>query len=284
MSLNFILSVALLPIIAAQAPPSVANCSEGAAPCGSAFFSTCCPAQWNCNYRRGIPICQDPDTRVIHGFSDELRIVLKPMPTDQRVVTLLESQASAAVTIPAPAETDTSSPISFTPTDAWSTISLDDSDQRTTCGGALSPHQRVTNVLNATISFNYTGPAIVVRTIPSKTGGIFSVLIDGFNTTSYVDTYLHNASTPDEARSESLNPGCYRVHQFPPMNIVPPGYESRETHTISLVYVGAGPLFLAAGADPSSLSVHFDSFALPLYSEAQMSQDSVEEAYQAAQA
>jgi hypothetical protein len=118
-----------------------------------------------------------------------------------------------------------------------------------------------------------SGPAIMIRTIPSKTGGVFSLIIDGFNTTSVIDTYVHNASTPDDARGESLNSSCYRVHQFPPMNIVPPGYENRETHTISLVYVGAG-LFLL-GADPRNLSVEFDSFALPLYSEAQMTSASM---------
>ncbi|KAJ2934252.1 hypothetical protein H1R20_g2854, partial [Candolleomyces eurysporus] len=109
----------------------------------------------------------------------------------------------------------------------------------------------------------------MIRTIPSKTGGVFSLVIDGFNTTSYIDTYIPNASTADEARGESLNSSCYRVHQFPPMNIVPPGYENRETHTVSLVYIGAGPLLL--GADPLNLSVQFDSFALPIYPEDQMS-------------
>ncbi|RXW14211.1 hypothetical protein EST38_g11642 [Candolleomyces aberdarensis] len=109
----------------------------------------------------------------------------------------------------------------------------------------------------------------MIRTIPSKTGGVFSLVIDGFNTTSYIDTYIPDPSTPEEARGESLNSSCYRVHQFPPMNIVPPGYESRETHMISLVYIGAGPLLL--GSDPRNLSVQFDSFAMPIYSEDQMS-------------
>lgn len=89
----------------------------------------------------------------------------------------------------------------------------------------------------------------------------------------YHDTYLPDALTPDEARGEGLNSSCYRVHQFPPMNIVPPGYESRETHTVSLVYVGSGPFLL--GTDPRNLSVQFDSFALPLYSETRMTSASM---------
>jgi hypothetical protein len=109
----------------------------------------------------------------------------------------------------------------------------------------------------------------MVRTIPSKTGGAFSVFIDGFNTSTKIDTYDGNASTWEEAQGESLNTSCYRVRQFPPVVLVPPGYESRETHAVSLVYVGAGEKLL--GTAPQDLSVQFDSFALPIYLEAQMS-------------
>jgi hypothetical protein len=59
--------------------------------------------------------------------------------------------------VPAAAETEASNPISFTSPDAWSAITLENPDLISTCGGTLSPHQRVTNVLNATISLNYTG-------------------------------------------------------------------------------------------------------------------------------
>ena len=109
----------------------------------------------------------------------------------------------------------------------------------------------------------------MVRTIPSKTGGAFSLLIDGFNTSTSIDTYYGNASTSEEAQGKSLNTNCYRVHQFPPVILVPPGYESRDTHTVSLVYIGAGESLL--GTAPQDLSVQFDSFALPIYSEAEMS-------------
>ena len=27
--------------------------------------------RWRCNYRRGIPICQDPTTRYVHGYDDQ---------------------------------------------------------------------------------------------------------------------------------------------------------------------------------------------------------------------
>jgi YD repeat-containing protein len=154
----------------------------------------------------------------------------------------------------------------------------------------LSPYRLVTNVLNATISFSYTGkiwepfvklgvthsttwyiqgPSFMVRTIPSRAGGAFSLFIDGFDTSNIIDTYNANASTPEEARGERMNPNCYHIRQFPPMMIVPIGYEDREAHTVTLVYIGAGQRLL--GTDPSNLSVQFDSFALPIYSEAQMS-------------
>jgi hypothetical protein len=106
----------------------------------------------------------------------------------------------------------------------------------------------------------------MVRTIPSRTGGRFSLIIDGFNTTTFLDTYDPIAG---DARAGNLNNSCYRVRQYPPMVIVPVGYETRESHTVSLVYVGAGENLL--GTDPGNLSVQFDSFALPIYSEAQMS-------------
>jgi hypothetical protein len=61
--------------------------------------------------------------------------------------------------VSAPAETEASNPISFTPRrNAWSTIAFEDPDfNKSTCKGSLNPHRRATNVLNVTISFNYTG-------------------------------------------------------------------------------------------------------------------------------
>jgi hypothetical protein len=109
----------------------------------------------------------------------------------------------------------------------------------------------------------------MVRTIPSRTGGLFSLIIDDFNTSSYIDTYSPDASSIEGARGQGLNASCYSVQQFPPVGGVPPGYESRLTHRVSLVYMGAGRSL--QGTDPQNLSVQFDSFALPIYSEAQMS-------------
>jgi hypothetical protein len=110
----------------------------------------------------------------------------------------------------------------------------------------------------------------MVRTIPSKTGGAFSLIIDGFNTTNIIDTYNPNALTLEEARGEGPSPNCYHVRQFPPMRIVPIGYETRETHTVSLVYIGAGGKF-PRGMDASNLSIQLDSFALQIYSDAEIS-------------
>jgi hypothetical protein len=101
----------------------------------------------------------------------------------------------------------------------------------------------------------------MIRTVPSVTGG---VVVDGSNTTSYIDTYIPNASTRGGSREESLTSNYYRIDQIPAMNILPPDYEIREAYTVSLVYIGAGPSLL--GAEPLNLSVQFDSFALPINS------------------
>ena len=96
----------------------------------------------------------------------------------------------------------------------------------------------------------------MIHTVTSSTGGVFSVLVDGFNTTSTIDTYSDG----------NLNlPRCM-PSQFPPLRIMPPAWEAAndtETeHAITLVYVGISP---NANLTNETTSVQFDSFAIPVF-------------------
>lgn len=92
----------------------------------------------------------------------------------------------------------------------------------------------------------------MVHAVTSWSGGVFSVVVDGFNTTSEVDTYSGFAA------NDPL-PTCFPV-QFPPFVVTPPNYQSRSSHTIALVYLGRSPH--APGVTNASFA-QFDSFALP---------------------
>ena len=97
----------------------------------------------------------------------------------------------------------------------------------------------------------YEGPSIMVRTITSPNGGIFSVWIDGYNTSSNIDTFSHQGNT-------SL-PICYPL-QFPPFAVTPPGYENRTNHTIALIYTGPS---INSPEGTTATTAEFDSFAIP---------------------
>ncbi|PPQ98276.1 hypothetical protein CVT26_013520 [Gymnopilus dilepis] len=140
---------------------------------------------------------------------------------------------------------NSNSAIVYFPSDAWNKSKISPN-----CSQSQSVY--VTQTVNATVSFNYTGPSIVVNTISSHNGGLFSVLVDGFNTTSAIDTNTAiggNVSLPT----------CYPI-QFPPFVITPPNYQSRTNHTIELVFIGSAP----TPAQGTTASVgQFDSFAIP---------------------
>jgi len=97
------------------------------------------------------------------------------------------------------------------------------------------------------------GPSIMVHTVTSSSGGLFSVWIDGVDTNSTIDTF--------SAHGNQIFPVCYPV-QFPPFVITPPGFESHSDHTIKLVYVGTSK-FSPAGTNTSNFQ--FDSFAIPTF-------------------
>lgn len=92
------------------------------------------------------------------------------------------------------------------------------------------------------------GPSVRVHTVTSPRGGVFAIFVDGFNTTSTIDTFS----------SDSTLPLCYPF-QFPPFISAPRDLASRNNHSITLMYVGSSP-----NAPNGSISeVQFDTFAIP---------------------
>jgi len=87
----------------------------------------------------------------------------------------------------------------------------------------------------------------MVHTVTSPNGGVFSVWLDGFNTTTNIDT--------SSQRGGYSLPLCYPL-QFPPFLVTPPGFETHTNHTLMLVYIGPSP-------DSTNSTVQFDSFAIP---------------------
>jgi hypothetical protein len=124
----------------------------------------------------------------------------------------------------------------------------------------------VTSTINSSITFNYTGgfrsritsnhtqsltgTSIRIHTLRSSRGGVFAVFVDGFNTTSTIDTFT-NEST--------LSP-CYPV-QFPPFIMAPPTLAATDRHSITLTYTGPSP----KAPNGSASEVQFDSFSIPQF-------------------
>lgn len=94
------------------------------------------------------------------------------------------------------------------------------------------------------------GRSIRINTVSSSHGGVFSLLVDGFNVSNTIDTYTND--------SIQL-PICY-PQQFPPFIRPPPGWQTKENHNITLVYIGPS----ANAPNGSSLSnVQFEFFSIP---------------------
>lgn len=91
----------------------------------------------------------------------------------------------------------------------------------------------------------------MVHTVTSPDGGVFALIVDGFNTSSLIDTYGGPGS--------SGRPTCYPL-QFPPFINTPPGYENLTNHTLTLVFVGVSDV---APNGTTTSSGQFDSFAIP---------------------
>jgi hypothetical protein len=93
----------------------------------------------------------------------------------------------------------------------------------------------------------------MVHTVTSSFGGVFSVILDGLNTTTTIDTY---------SGGQLVLPQCM-PSQFPPLNMVPPTLVNETEHTITLVYIGASPN--TGSGNDTEINIQFDSFALPIF-------------------
>ncbi|TFK24485.1 hypothetical protein FA15DRAFT_592424, partial [Coprinopsis marcescibilis] len=249
------------------------DCGPDTINCGGIFTETCCPSGWTCNFSSGVPLCSKPGTDYVNGYShsrcsdpdlfacsitDEasstcsLGTICHTDAINRNVycidavgITALAVPSATTIgTPPASAVPGSDVAITYSPPQAWSV-----SEENLGC--TTNPSLHITNEINATISFNYTGD-VIVHTLMSPRGGRFGVMIDGFDTRSNVDTYLPENST-DSA--------CFAV-QFPPMLVVPPGFEHRENHSITLFYKGPSR---KPELPINDSFVQFDSFSIPIF-------------------
>lgn len=91
----------------------------------------------------------------------------------------------------------------------------------------------------------------MIHTVTSPMGGVFNVIVDDFHTRCTIDTFV--------APGDSLQPTCYPI-AFPPFQVTPPGYSSRDNHTMSLIYIGASP----DAPQGIESSAQLDSYAIPI--------------------
>ncbi|KAF8165646.1 hypothetical protein B0H34DRAFT_247096 [Crassisporium funariophilum] len=262
---------ALLAFVSFHIPASAAvDCTAGTSPCSPR--DTCCPSGSFCNFNRGIPVCIDPQFPIITGFDHNSRCAdpylmdcsqligvggfCCPIGTvcynnglDQHVScvdaygTTASSFPSATVSVvPSATPVPIDSPaVQFNPSNAWNSSSAPISN----CipGNIV----RVTNVVNATVSFNYTGQSILIHTVKSPRGGVFSMTVDSVPLNDTIDTFNAGGEL------------CFPV-QFPPFRKPPPGFALRNDHSITLSFQGPSK---NAPKDITSIDVQFGSFAIP---------------------
>ncbi|PPQ74470.1 hypothetical protein CVT26_001106 [Gymnopilus dilepis] len=148
---------------------------------------------------------------------------------DAHGTTALALPSATTTTIPSATRVPPTDPrIVFSPPDAWNVSHTD-----TSC--TQSGIVYATDILNATVSFNYSGPSIEFDTVTGPDGGIFLVLIDDFNTTSTIDTF--------SGQGQEL-PQCFHS-QFPPMAIIPPNFSEQDNHSVTLMFIGKSSWALA---------------------------------------
>ncbi|KAJ7461411.1 hypothetical protein B0H11DRAFT_1736152 [Mycena galericulata] len=155
------------------------------------------------------------------------------------------STATAFLPVSTPVTTESNNVV-FSPSTAW---------KNTTDPPSCSSSSAIwtTSQLNASISFNFSGPSVMVHMVTSSDGGVFSVILDGLNTTTTIDTY---------SGGQLVLPQCM-PSQFPPLRMVPPTLANETEHTITLVYIGASPN--AGNETGTKTNIQFDSFALPIF-------------------
>ncbi|KAF8965065.1 hypothetical protein BDZ97DRAFT_1659464, partial [Flammula alnicola] len=132
----------------------------------------------------------------------------------------------------------------YAPSHAWNI-------SKTDANCTLTNLLHTTDTLNATISFNYSGPSVTMHVVTAPNGGVFSVVVDGFNTWSTIETFSGTSDQPF--------PLCYQ-YQFPPFVITPPGFASRENHSLTLVFIGPSN---SLPANTSKSIGQFNAFAIP---------------------
>ncbi|KAF8991240.1 hypothetical protein BDQ17DRAFT_1371026 [Cyathus striatus] len=142
------------------------------------------------------------------------------------------------------------SKINFLPEVAWKV-----SDNQSNCGISKTIH--TADVVNTSITFNYTGPSVTVHTITSASGGVFSVFVDGFDTKTPIDTNTYSRDPGDPP-----TPQCY-PRQFPPFVESPPNFKSNPPsgHSITLTFVGPSPM--APNGTNTNATIQFDAFSIP---------------------
>ncbi|KAF8901904.1 hypothetical protein CPB84DRAFT_1776986 [Gymnopilus junonius] len=217
------------------------NCTDGKIQCGPG--SVCCAAEDNCNFNRGIPVCENFQQPLITGFLGQpcadpylskslcfsmsyLQLYIIAIGTvcfnsglDQ-VVLCVNTYGTTSAALPSATQGFTPSAslipkndanILFNPSEAWNS-----SNTAPSCSPSQQNSElRITTAIDATVSFNYTGR-------------VFAVFVDGFNTTDVIDTF----SGPNSAL-----PQCY-----------------------PLLYIGPSP---NAPNGTTESSGQFDSFAIP---------------------
>jgi len=255
--------------------PSPSYCSADAVPCGGPD-PACCPSGFNCNFRRGIPVCRNPknpykggynhqpcldpyfttcDLIGISGFCCPIGTICFNDGTDRTVYCIdvhgttspsLPSATSGAIPS-ASSIPGNDSRIIYAPSDAWNISNTDTNCKR-------SNFLYTTDTINASISFSYFGPSIEVHTVTAPNGGVFSIAVDGFNTSSTIDTF----SGPGQPL-----PLCY-PNRFPPMAITPTGFSSQKDHTITLVFIGPSVNAPANSSTVKSIG-QVNLFAIPSF-------------------
>ncbi|PPQ81255.1 hypothetical protein CVT26_015074 [Gymnopilus dilepis] len=222
-----------------------------------------------CNYQYATPFCQDPNAPVTFGFDHDPMSVYFPLTCyisaigtsclvhgKNQTISCVDALGTMSPAMPFNASNydpsttivpSDSPAIVYAPSAAWHVF-----DSNLSC--SASQILQSTSSVNASISFNYTGPSIVVNAVTSFTGGVFAVIVDGFETTNLVDTYK------DAGPGLLELPTCFPL-QFPPFALPPPNYAATINHTLTLVY--KGPSANAPNGTNISMGV-FDSFAIPL--------------------
>ncbi|KDR68925.1 hypothetical protein GALMADRAFT_215497 [Galerina marginata CBS 339.88] len=212
-----------------------------------------------CNLNVGIPVCENPEGPTASGFDTSpcggnsylsVGTICFNSGLDQ-TVKCIDALGTAAAALPSATSVNflpSTSPVpeddvnlKFGPENAWNVTT------GINCTASNIVHN--TAVQNATISFNYTGNSILINTIMSPLGGVFSVAFDGVLLMDTIDTFNAGGEL------------CFH-RQYPPFEDPPVDLGSTNEHSITLVYIGPSD---QAPKNSSSTMVQFNSFEIPQF-------------------